>query len=67
MVLGASKVGGLLVYLFIKFNRKGIDDRKIDTLVGMSKGLVAEGKVDQSEAEFILSRFIQARQNTEIR
>ncbi|MCW9026706.1 MAG: BRCT domain-containing protein [Thiovulaceae bacterium] len=51
--------------LFSKFNRKGIDDRQIDTLIGISKGLVADGKVDQSEAEFLLGWLIQARQNTE--
>ena len=50
--------------LFTKFNRKSIDDRQIDTLIGISKGLVADGKVDQSEAEFLLSWLIQNRQNT---
>ena len=51
--------------LFTEFNRKSIDDRQIDTLIGISKGLVADGKVDQSEAEFLLSWLIQARQNTD--
>ena len=51
--------------LFTKFNRKSIDDRQIDTLIRISKGLVADGKVDQSEAEFLLSWLIQARQNTD--
>jgi len=51
--------------LFTKFNRKSIDDRQIDTLIGISKGLVADGKVEQSEAEFLLSWLIQARQNTD--
>ena len=51
--------------LFTKFNRKSIDDRQIDTLIGISKGLVADGKVDQSEAEFLLSWLIQSRQNTD--
>lgn len=37
--------------LFTKFNRKNIDDRQIDTLIGISKGLVADGKVNQSEAD----------------
>ena len=44
------------------FNRKSIDDRQIDTLIGISKGLVADGKVDQVESEFLLSWLIQSRQ-----
>jgi NAD-dependent DNA ligase len=51
--------------LFTRFNRKSIDDRQIDTLIGISKGLVADGKVDQSEAEFLLSWLVQNRQNTD--
>ncbi|WP_084517619.1 BRCT domain-containing protein [Desulfatiglans anilini] len=51
--------------LFTRFNRKSIDDRQIDTLIGISKGLVADGRVDQSEAEFLLIWLIQARQNTD--
>lgn len=45
--------------LFTKFNRNSIDDRQIDTLIGISKGLVADGKVNQPEAEFLLSWLIQ--------
>lgn len=51
--------------LFTKFNRKSIDDRQIDTLIGISKGLVADGKVDQVESEFLLSWLIQCRQTTD--
>jgi NAD-dependent DNA ligase len=51
--------------LFTKFNRKSIDDRQIDTLIGISKGLVADGKVNQTEAEFLLTWLIQSRQNTD--
>ncbi len=51
--------------LFTRFNRKSIDDRQIDTLIGISKGLVADGKVDQAEAEFLLSWLIQSRQTTD--
>jgi len=51
--------------IFQKFNRKSIDDRKIDTLIGLSKGLTADGKVDQSEAEFLQSWLIQSRLTTE--
>lgn len=45
-----------------RFNRKNIDDRQIDTLIGISKGLLADGKVDQKEAEFLLGWLIQAKQ-----
>jgi NAD-dependent DNA ligase len=48
--------------LFTKFNRKSIDDRQIDTLIGISKGLIADGKVDHTESEFLLSWLIQSRQ-----
>jgi NAD-dependent DNA ligase len=51
--------------LFTKFNRKSIDDRKIDTLIGISKGLVADGKVNQAEAEFLLTWLIQSRLNAD--
>ena len=50
---------------FLRFNRKSVDDRQIDTLIGISKGLLADGKVDQSEAEFLLSWLVQSRQATE--
>ena len=50
--------------LFRKFNRKSIDDRQIDTLIGLSKGLLADGKVDQSEAEFLKTWLIQSRLTT---
>jgi NAD-dependent DNA ligase len=53
------------VDLFTRFNRKSIDDRQIDTLIGISKGLVADGKVDHVEAEFLLSWLIQSRQTTD--
>ena len=48
--------------LFVQFNRKNIDDRQIDTLIGISKGLVADGVVNQAEAEFLMSWLIQSRQ-----
>ena len=47
--------------MFVRYNRKAIDDRQIDTLIGLSKGLLADGKVDQSEAEFLLGWLIQNR------
>jgi hypothetical protein len=48
--------------IFTRFNRKNIADRRIDTLIGISKGLIADGKVDQGEAEFLMSWLVQARQ-----
>ncbi len=46
--------------LFLKFNRRSIDDRQIDTLIGLSKGLLADGKIDLSEAECLLTWLMQA-------
>lgn len=48
--------------IFTRFNRKSIDDRQIDTLIGISKGIIADGKVDQSKAEFLMSWLVQSRQ-----
>lgn len=50
--------------LFTRFDRKNIDDRQIDTLIGIGKGLTADGKIDQSEAEFLLTWLIQSRSAT---
>lgn len=51
--------------LFTRFNRKAIDERKIDTLIGLSKGILADGSVDQSEAEFLHGWLIQNQQTTD--
>ena len=40
--------------IFTKFNRASIDDRQVDTLIGLSKGLFAAGKIDPSEADFFV-------------
>ena len=48
--------------IFSRFNRKNIQDRQIDTLIGLSKGITADGKVNQAEAEFLLSWLVQNRQ-----
>ena len=48
--------------IFTRFNRKSIDDRQIDTLIGLSKGLTADGRVDQAEADALLTWLIQSRQ-----
>ncbi|WP_461517324.1 BRCT domain-containing protein [Porticoccus sp.] len=45
--------------IFTRFNRKNIQDRQIDTLIGLSKGITADGKVDQAEAEFLQSWLVQ--------
>jgi|TARA_B110000908_G_C9969583_1_gene320503 NAD-dependent DNA ligase len=50
--------------IFTRFNRKNIQDRQIDTLIGLSKGLLADGKVDKNEAEFLLSWLIQNKQSS---
>lgn len=48
--------------IFTKFNRKNIQDRQIDTLIGLSKGISADKKVNQAEAEFLRNWLIQNRQ-----
>lgn len=48
--------------VFTRFNRKNIQDRQIDTLIGMGKGVLADGKVNQAEAEFLMSWLVQSRQ-----
>lgn len=47
--------------LYMRFNRGRVDDRQVDTLVGLSKGLVADEKVNQEEAEFLLNWLVQSR------
>lgn len=51
--------------IFTRFNRKSIDDRQIDTLIGISKGLLADGVVDQAEAAFLQTWLVQSRNATE--
>jgi NAD-dependent DNA ligase len=48
--------------IFTRFNRKGIQDRQVDTLIGLSKGLIADQKINQAEAEFLMSWLVQNRQ-----
>lgn len=45
--------------IFTRFNRKSLQDRQVDTLIGLSKGITADGKVDQAEAEFLQTWLIQ--------
>ncbi len=45
--------------IFTKFNRKKIQDRQVDTLIGLSKGILANGEVDLKEAEYLYGWLIQ--------
>lgn len=49
--------------IFTRFNRNHIKDRQLDTLIGLSKGITADGQVNQPEAEFLQSWLIQNRQS----
>lgn len=35
------------------FNRARIDDRQVNELLGLSHGLIADGKIDQAEADYL--------------
>ena len=35
------------------FNRARLDDRQVNELLGLSHGLLADGKIDQAEAEYL--------------
>jgi len=41
--------------IFQKFNRNKVDDRQIDTLIGLAKGVLADGIVNQDEVIFVIS------------
>lgn len=45
--------------LFNKYNQRDIQDRQIDTLIGLSKGLIADGEVVLAEAEFLHTWLVQ--------
>ena len=51
--------------IYTRFNRKKIADRQIDTLIGLSKGITADGRIDQAEAEFLQTWLVQALQADE--
>ena len=38
---------------YLIFNRKDVADKQIDTLIGLCKGITADGVVSQQEAEFL--------------
>ena len=40
------------IELLTKYNHKNIQDRQTDTLIGLSKGLLADGSINQKEAEY---------------
>ena len=45
--------------IFTRFNRENIQDRQVDTLIGLSKGVLANGEVDLKEAEYLYGWLIQ--------
>ncbi|OED34763.1 NAD-dependent DNA ligase [Chromatiales bacterium (ex Bugula neritina AB1)] len=45
--------------IYTRFNNNNIQDRQIDTLIGLSKGLTADGKINRSEADFLHSWLVQ--------
>lgn len=47
---------------FTRFNRKPVQDRQIDTLIGLSKGMTADGRINQAEAQVLQAWLIQAQQ-----
>ena len=49
------------IELLTRFNRKNMQDRQIDTLIGISKGLIADNVINQAEAEFLHGWLIQNR------
>lgn len=38
---------------FVAYNSKHIQDRQVDTLIGLAKGIIADGVVQKEEAEFL--------------
>lgn len=48
--------------IYTKFNRNKIQDRQVDTLIGLSKGLIADDTINQAEAEFLQTWLVQNRQ-----
>lgn len=51
--------------IFTRFNRKALQDRQVDTLIGLAKGMSADGEVNQAEAEFLMSWLVQNRDVSE--
>lgn len=40
-------------YIFRAFNRARIDDRTVNELLGLAHGIIADGRVDRAEAEYL--------------
>ncbi len=51
--------------IYTKFNRKQINDRDIDTLIGLSKGLTADGKINTAEATVLVSWLVQSKSRSD--
>ena len=49
---------------FLRFNRKSVDDRLVDTLVGLAMGITADGVVTLEEAEGLRAWLIRNRGHT---
>ena len=45
--------------IFLKYNKKQIHDRQIDTLIGLAKGITVDGDVDLEEAMFLQNWLVQ--------
>lgn len=41
------------------YNKSDVEDRQVDTLIGLCKGLLADGKIVQQEAEFLQAWLVQ--------
>lgn len=48
-----------------RYNHKSVMDRQLDHLTGLAMGLVADGKIDQNEAEMLHKWLIQAEGSAE--
>ncbi len=50
---------------FRRCNQKSMDDRQIDTLIGISSGLIADGTINQAEATYLHDWLAQNRSLTD--
>lgn len=44
---------GVTEYLYRAYSRARLDDRAVNELIGLAHGLMADGKIDQGEAEYL--------------
>lgn len=47
--------------MFTQFNRKRVNDRDIDTLIGLCKGLAADRSISTDEANYLCSWLVQSK------